>query len=264
MAKNAPQKKPFELINRLTKIKSRLFYISILLALIPLGDDLVKGIDIEVGLKSVILYSNLLSMIGYSVITWVLEYYLIPNAEETRRADFFDNSFGTAFNFQSSESYFTNDEIKKGVNRFTVNLFQNCFWSSEISRRMLAPSLIRSLVFALIMFTVAFWGFNNVPVIIPLFQVFLSAYVVSGTVKLYRYNSQVQKVLSELKEYFDSGKLGEPNKVLAKAIRMYVSYECNISWGMVQLSSKLFDSLNDELEDKWSGIKKKYRIDGVK
>lgn len=264
MVKHAPQKKLFELINRLIKIKSWLFYISILLAIIPLGNDLVKGINLKDGLKSMILYSNLLAMIGYSVIIWILEYYLIPKAEETRRADFFDNSFGTAFNFESSEGYFTNEEIKKGLNRFTVNLFQNCFWSFEISRRMLVPSLIKSLAFALIMFTVAFWGFKNVPVIIPLFQVFLSAYVVSGTVKLYRYNSQVQKILSELKEYFDSGKLGEPNKVLAKAIRMYVSYECNISWGMVQLNSKLFDSLNDELEDKWSGIKKKYRIDGVK
>lgn len=264
MATQVPHRKPFDLINKLSKGKTVVFYLMILLAIIPFTADKVDGIVLNENLKQAILYFNLVFMISYSVVTWVLEFHLIPNAEENRRSDMFDNSFGTTFNIESSEGYFTNEEMSDGVKKFAVNLFQNSFWSSEISNKMFLPSLIKSLIFSLVMFTAAFWGFNNVPFIIPLFQVYLSAYVVSGTIKLYKYNFQVNQVLKELKEFFASETSSKSRKGLAKTIRLYVSYECNISWSMVQLNSKHFSSMNDELEDKWTKIKVKYNINGVK
>ena len=66
--------------------------------------------------------------------------------------------------------------------------------------------------------------------------------------------------MKELQILFSNPDSIKEDKAVPQIIKLYVDYECNISWGLISLDDKLFNKHNDDLEEKWGKIKLKLKI----
>lgn len=261
MAKSVPQKNDFKLIGKLSRTNRYLFFAIILFSAIPVISSYLVKPEFKEIIRDTALLFNLIALVVYHIILFIIEFSLVPVAEKKRRSDMFDNAFGTKLNFKESEGYFTNDSTPKGTKKLAVNLFQNCFWSSSISKKMIGPVILKTVVVSVVILVLAFWGFKNVILVIPVLQIFFSVFVLKGMIKLILFSRECDRILEELKELFDNQDNYPHAKFLGRVIKAYNDYETNIARSMVQLNSKVFKRMNDTLETEWSEIKKKYKIE---
>ena len=183
------------------------------------------------------------------------------NAEKTRRFDLFDNSFGTKYNISSSIEYYSNDNISLGIYKLIVNVFQNCFWSFEISKKMKKLELIKTIIFSIIIIIFAILGFSNHILSTSMLQLFLSREIIIKCINIYRYNKELEIIFEDLKKIFSDKLIKEnPGQKIGEIIYIITKYECNISNYKLDLNSKIFKKENNILENKWVEIKKRYQI----
>lgn len=185
--------------------------------------------------------------------------------DEIRRNDLIGNSFNKKYNIDKSEKYYNNDEIKDGLYKLLVNIFESCFWSLEVSKKMKGKALKRLLILGFLILIIAIYGLKNTVIALPILQLFLSKDILSRYLTISNYNKELDNVFNDLKNIF----MNQTNKNIDedRAIAILLKYECNISNSKIMLDSELFDLDNKkmvlkhkELEEKWSQIKKDYKI----
>ena len=180
----------------------------------------------------------------------------MPKAEKKRRYDALDNSFGSAFSLQNSKEYFTNDEVEFGINKLGVNLFQNVFYTTRLSDKMMTSYIVKSSIFGVVFFIMAIYGLKNSPIMLPIFQFLFSAVIFGDLVKFLLFHRENNRILDELIVGFQT----ELNKTTI--LKEYLDYETNISWGQILICDKLFDKYDKTLEGEWQKLKQKFNING--
>jgi hypothetical protein len=212
-------------------------------------------------ITSILFGTQIVLMMVFAILNMILEYYLIPSAEKIRRNDFIDNSFGSTLNISSSENYFTNNGIEKGIYKASVNLFENCLFSMNISKKMLIYEVIKTSLFVLILIPMAIYGFKNAQISLPLLETFLSVNVIGKLIKLFIYKHNCKACFEKLKEMVEIPDFKKnPNKYIDKFLSCYSAYETNISWGSIVLSGRIYNKLNPKLSKEWEEIKIKKSI----
>ena len=189
--------------------------------------------------------------------------YIIFQAEQTRRNDYFDNSFGTNYGYDPSQNYYDTDEINYGLYKMITNTFESAFFSLEISKRMFYKKLKINIVFFPIIICLAIYGFIQTSLSLPILQLFLSKFFLVELLDIYKYNSRVEKVFSDLKRLFTNNLINTTESIeknMAEIIKLYIEYESNISDLKILLDSKIYCSLNEELTAKWNLMKENYNI----
>lgn len=252
MAKEVPQKKTFDYVVHLNSIGSWLIWIIFTLSLVPLFIPVDKDFYLLESLEWILL---ILIPIEF-IISIIKTHYLMPKAERERRYDALDNAFGSNFSFQNSKEYFTNEEIPEGVFKFGVNLFQNVFFTTQLSSKMMMGFILRSSVFGSVFIIMAVYGLKNSPIMLPVLQFLFSASVFGDLIKFLLYHKENSRILEELKTAFHSS----PSESII--LKEYLDYETNISWGQVLISDRVFNKYNKTLEGEWQKIKLKYKLNG--
>lgn len=251
MAKFTPQEELFKKLNFIEKWKTGCFIVSIIGTIIL---PILKNSNIL----------NVIFSVFFLIILSSLDVWSEScrnNAEKTRRCDLFDNSFGTKYNTNYSIEYYSNDDISLGIYKTLVNIFQNCFWSFEISKKMKESELIKTILFSIIIIIFAIIGFSNNVFSIPMLQLFLSKEILIKYINIYIYNKELEIIFEDLKKLFSDKLLKEnPEQKIGEMIYIITKYECNISNYKLDLNSKIFEKENDILEKKWIEIKKRYEI----
>lgn len=253
MALFSPQTDFFKLSIRLSKIETYTFYsitfLSIFFTIINLTT-----------LGNIL---SILSIIILSVLKYITAYYQ-EKGESNRRNDFIDNSFGTKLSLDSSIGYYDNDEINNGLYKALVNLFENSYFSLQVTNVMKNKIIIKNVILLIILSISCIYGLSNSSLGLPLLQLFLSKYFIEDLIVLFNYNSKVETIFDNVKSIFDEGLFDKPdissNIINGKVIKILIDYETNISNSKLLLDSKIFNQLNDELTSKWSAIKNKYSI----
>lgn len=254
MAKYTPQYNAFKALIITDKVSNYLIWIVFILALVPiLLTNFVNCICIDV--LNAIEYLNIaLLLIGF-ILNSVKDYYLFPKAETKRRYDFIDNSFGSNFSLSQSDEYYTNDEVEKGNYKMAVNLFQDVFFTTSISKKMRVKAIMKSGIFSLVFIVMAIYGFKNSPLALPVLQLFFSAFILGDLIKLLLFINRNEHILDHLTTVFSSGNIDH-----SIILKNYVQYETNLSWAMILLDDKVFKKKNDSIEKKWQKVKTKYNI----
>jgi len=258
MAKYSPQTEWFSIITKLKKVNSILFYVIFITSILT---PFIKDLPNLITILNIIL---IISIIFSSSIRYTIQFYLFPRAEEVKRNDFFDNSYGKKYNIKSSEDYFTNEKIKKGNYKLLVNLFENSLFTCEVSSKMKIKKLFTFLPYVIILILISFWGFNNNFLAIPFLQLFLSVNIIGDLLTLFVFSNRNERIFNEIKNLFermDGRDLTE--EYLPEIINVYSSYESNINWASIQLDSKIFHQINPEISTKWEEIKKRYNIGAI-
>lgn len=189
--------------------------------------------------------------------------YFQGKADENRRRDFIDNSYGVTLGMQQTEGYYDNEEQDCGLYKALLNVFENSFFSSNIARTMFVKIKKRSTL--LIVITIIFMstGILQNDVSLFLLSLFLMIRYVRERLILKKYMDRVSKLYASIENMFQEGLVESQvheKSFEALVIHILIEYETNIAENKILLDSKLFDTMNDELTDKWRSMKKKYKI----
>lgn len=247
-----PHKNYFDIASKYRILYKGLFWLSVVLSIVFTKFKIEDAVN----------WISIFSLVSLLSIDRIIRHYAFK-AEETRRMDFFDNSFGTHYSHISSSEYYDTDEILNGPYKMIANTFESSLFTMEISSRMKNSAMLRNLLFFFVIVGFAIYGFSRVSIAIPLLQLFLSKDFVVELLDLHFYNNRVENIFNDLKKLFDRGLVNNQesvNKNLSEIIRIYMEYETNISDMKIQLSSKVYNSMNQDLTKEWERMKEKYSI----
>lgn len=258
MALLAPQYNDHRFIDKLRVANNRIFYVIFLCSLLPIAIQYFPYIKIYATTVNII---NIVSLISYFGLDFIIDYHLYPLAEDSRKADFIDNSWGTKNSLQNSVDYYDNDELQYGIYKMAVNLFENVYFSLNVSKAMRWNKYGTNAVLTLLILVIACYGFNNVPIAVPLLQVVFSSVILGGLLKHIVFINRMKQVIYKWQSLFqiDDFKI-DPDKYRAQVYSIWLYYESTLARTQISLSEAKFNAMNQRLTHQWEQIKIKYNI----
>lgn len=257
MNKIVPFKDLYDKAKLINKYSNIVLYISTFITLIIF---LLKNFTCHFATAiDIIIKTNCILVIGY-IIANLLKDYLLFIGRKKKRLDLIDNAFGTTLTTEQSIGYFSNDHIKPGIYKLTVNSFENTFFSLNIGKSMLLKTLLINSFILLVFIFSAIFGFNSIVVLI--IQISLPAIMLKEIFKLVLYVSFLENTFNNYCLLFNDIKDIKDNLVnkLPSMIRNIMEYESILSWANILLSEKKYNELNINLSTEWEEIKNKYKI----
>lgn len=204
---------------------------------------------------------NIVCLIVYFIIDSIVEYVLFPNAEDIRKSDFISNSWGIITTSKPSEQYYSNDEINFGLYKMTLNLFENSFFSYNVSKSMLLKKIIITSFFAVLIIVISYYGFKSVPIAIPLLQVIFSTMILGDLIKLLIFINRVKRVFDNWELLFIHNDFAkDTSKYQSEIYKNWLYYESTLARTQITLSNAKFNELNQRLSHEWNQIKAKFSI----
>lgn len=205
---------------------------------------------------------SIFAIIYLNIISYISENYKLK-AEKIRRADFIDNSFGTKFVHDSSDAYYDNDELDFGTRKSMTNLFENSYFSYNVSKEMIRKKSVNNFIFTVIILGLAIYGFSRSNISLPLLQVYLSRYFILEYLKLNSFHQRAESCFDDLKRI--SVNMTENRKLTASEIQFIktlIDYEAGIAESNIVMDSKIFNEMNAQLTIEWEKMKIKYITGG--
>lgn len=248
MANYSPQTNYFETSMKLNKAYHISYWLVFVLSIIATVFNMNSWVE----------YISVFSIIYLSILSSVADNYKLK-AEKIRRTDFIDNSFGTKFVHDSSDAYYDNDEVEVGIKKCMANLFENAYFSYNVSKEMVRKKTLKNLLFTLIILGLAIYGFSRSNISLPLLQLYLSRYFILDFIRINSFHQRAESCFDELKKISEDIKENR-NLTTAEIVffKILVDYEAGIAESNVVLDSKIFKKLNPSLTSEWEALKSKY------
>lgn len=247
MEKYTPHKNYFEESNKYRKVYCISCWVGFIASFIAICIN--KGFFVD--------YISAFAIIWLNVICFIEERYRYK-ADQIRRADYMDNSFGTKWNHKSSKGYYDNDEVEKGMKKGVINLFENSFFTSKVSEAMFKKKLIPALLMS-ILILLAIYGLMINEILFSIFQLYLSKIFITDFIKIFDLKERSEDCFDELKNIAD---VIDRNKALTVSeksfIKVLVDYEVAIAESKMPLDTNLFNQMNPQLTVEWEEIKIRY------
>lgn len=258
MADYAPQYDLFKIINRLETIGKFVFWTILIFSIFPV---IFKTYCEK---ENIIDTINILNIIGISLffcIEIIIEYILIPQADNKRRDDFIDNSFGSAFATKNSIGYYDNDHISLGLYKTSVNLFENCFFTYSLVKVTTISKILIPILMLLTMIVLAFYGFKEVPFALSVLQALFSANILGTLIKHFILLNRLSQIQDTWITLFQNAEFKiNPIKYQAFVFRYWLQYETLHSKINAGIPESVFKKNNQPLTSSWEQLKLKYNI----
>lgn len=254
MNRIVPHEINYKTISKVSGIASLVLYISALIALVLLFINKTNFVT------SKELYNeNLNSGLAILAILYFLiditQNYLFQQAELNRKNDFIDNSFETKLSDENSQGYFSNDSFPTGIYKLGVNGFENSFFTKAISKKMIIPGIIKCVVILVLFLLVIFY--TDQSTLTALIQIALPFTIIQQTVRLIFFHSHIKRIVDTYKYIFANVAKSKRSPLIIDNV---INYEKTLSWGGIQLDSKLFNKHNPKLTIDWEVLKTKYSL----
>ena len=262
MYKSAPQTNVYDTISLLQRTKRILFWSIVILSILTSSRTAGWLTPSEL-ISDLISMFHLISLLGFTAISIIIDYVLIPKAQITTRNDFFDHSFGTKYIVhKNSEEYYTNQELDNGFYKMAVNLYESVFFTYSLACSMRLRRIITTVILILVLIPLLFFGIKSTSFIsLTVIQTLVSAYFLGGLIRLIIFANRNENLLNELSQMFSRKDLKlNIDDYHINTIRIYADYETNKAWSNILLDSKLYKKMNNDLSQKWNEMKKKYNI----
>ncbi|MES2382162.1 MAG: hypothetical protein V4538_14040 [Bacteroidota bacterium] len=258
MANFAPQYDLFKISNKLSAIGLYVFWIILILSCIPL---ICNNFCVKHNLIDTL---NILNIIGISLFfctELINEFILIPEADNKRRDDFIDNSFGSKFSTNNSIGYYDNDEINKGLYKAAVNLFENCFFTYSLVKSKTISKIILPIIIFIVLILLAFYGFKQVPIALTILQGIFSANILGQVIKHFILFNKLSSIQDSWILLFQNNDLkSDTIKYQSHIYKYWLHYETLHSKINAGISDKFFIKHNLSLIEAWKKLKHKYNI----
>ena len=203
-------------------------------------------------------FLNFIFIIAYYVLTVVTETFLYPETAGKRRRGFLDNSLGTKYLPKPTTGYYSNDNVKLGAQKIIVNGFENCFFSYNIAKAMLPEIIIKNSLFILGFLSVAYFGFNDRLVALPMLQILFSSLFITELIHHVNFVVKLKILLDKFTGVVDSET--DEQRTLADAILLILDYETTLAYNKAPFSDSVYENMKEKLTEDWEELKKRYEI----
>ena len=250
MSEKVPHANYYDWLNKTGVFSSSILVVSIIISIFLLILEFFKFPEIEIKefFNCVLAFLSVIYFIVDSI-----QSYVFHKAENIRNLDFIDNSLDSSFSEKNSKDYFSNDEVKVGINKLGINNFENVFFTKCITSKMLPKEYIKLSIVFVVFLSVCI--FSSKEIITLVFQSALPFTIIQQTFKLYKLNSNVKSIFNNYKLIFKSV---NEESAIQNIINNIIFYEKNLSWAGILLDSKIFKKMNVELSSEWERIKQKH------
>lgn len=258
MAEFAPQYDLFKIINKLSKFGNIIFWLILLLSIYPI---LFKDNCEKKGLINVINILNIIGISMFFIIEVINEFILLPQADDIRRDDFIDNSFGSKLTPKNSIDYYDNDEVEKGLYKASVNLFENCFFTYSLVKKVTVAKIIIPGIMLLVMIILSYYGIKEVPFALSVLQALFSANILGLLIKHIILLNRLSLILDNWIILFQHNDFKNSTiKYQVFIYRYWLKYETLHSKINAGISDSVFKKYNPILTNDWNKLKEKYNI----
>lgn len=258
MAEYSPQYDLFKIINRLSKLGSIIFWLILIFSIFPF---LFKEYCNTYNIINVMNVLNIISISLFFFIEILIDYILLPQADNKRRDDFIDNSFGSKFSTKNSIGYYDNDEVSNGLYKASVNLFQNCFFTYSLVKKITFSKITIPVIMLLLMMILAYYGIKEVPFALSVLQALFSANILGQLIKHIILLNRLSVILDNWILLFQNNDIKSNTYNYQFFIyRYWLQYETLHSKINAGITEKIFKKNNSTLTIEWENLKSKHNI----
>lgn len=238
----------FDAVQIAEKVSDSLFYLSALLSFGTLIVDQTTNPDAY----DFILLIFSLSVVAMFTIGMILRLYLTPRAEDKRRQDFFSSACNVGLIHQQTDGYYNNN-FEDPMKRMAAQSFENSFFSKEIALRMAHHERLKVALYALIWLILLHYRRTDLSWIVAATQAIFSEQILSKWLRLEWLRIRFEKAFDDFYKLFQSRPpVAKFNAFALEGMAMYETAKANAA---INLSSKIFDDLNERLSAEWESIK---------
>ncbi|MGL5617049.1 MAG: hypothetical protein ACRDD2_12620 [Sarcina sp.] len=191
------------------------------------------------------------------ILNHLMKYYQ-NKGEDTRRRDYWDNSFGTRINDTNSTGYYTNNELDFGIIKAFYNTFENIVHSLRTSEKMIVKSTWFVGIMAVMLIIFCGIGLVQDSLGLSFLQLFFSKYILEDYMNLIFFKNELDKIKGKIQEILNEElDLGNFEN---NAIKILMDYECNLSKYGILLDTKIFNENNERVSREWENLKLRYPL----
>ncbi len=258
MAQFAPQ---YNLMVIVDKIRTGIFWIFWLIFILSVVPVLLKMLKIELPIDDLFNTLNIICIALFFILDILVEYIIVPQADNKRRDDFIDNSFGSSFSPIPSVGYFDTDELSYGLYKAAANLFENCFFTYSLVKVVTIRKTVLPAIVLLSVAVFAYYGFKQVPFALSFLQALFSATLLGELVKHFVLMARLHTIHDAWILLFQHPDFkADPGKYETTIYRYWLQYEALRSRIQSGVPDKVFKQFNEKLTEDWIAIKCRYNI----
>lgn len=196
---------------------------------------------------------NCFVLIFFQIISFSKE-MLQFKAEQQKRLELYDNSFGTKLSETHTEGYYSNDIVAIGYMKLAVNNFESVFFTYRIMKEDLYISIVRAITICSLFVLVAILGLQNI--FILLIQITLPIAIIVDSFRFVVTESRINSIYIEYRRLFEKkDRIRE-----ADILNQLANYTATLAAGSVLLNERTYNHLNESLSKEWEYIKKDFGI----
>ena len=199
-----------------------------------------------------ITYLLIILNIIYVIISFYDDIIIKNNAESERRKTLISDAFCANLTSKKINGYYNNN-FPPSVKRLGIDIFESTLYSKKNLSMMIFTEGLKTLVM-FIVWLIIITKFNNKELLLNLTQTFFSLEVLFKFIKVVYYYFNVCKLYDEFYKLFVTQKYDE-NKDQALILEYVMEYECLKTYCHILLSTKNFNSINNDLSIEWRNIR---------
>jgi hypothetical protein len=185
-----------------------------------------------------------------------LKLYFFPRAEDARRRELLQNSFGVTLTSEETVGYYNNDQTTP-LKRLAASTMESAFFTSHISRRMLFWQRATTAGYVCLYFVAVLYRSTDLEFLAVLAQVLFSEDILSRWVRLEWLRNRSEKVFDSLQAMFVAKPAFSRPIAQSQAVDLFSLYETTKSTAAILLSSRLFHKHNVDLTAIWEQTRQK-------
>lgn len=245
--------KYYEQLNFVDRVSSVLFWLNASFSILIF---FLKGYP-EV--RTVLTYIFIINTVLYFITDNYLSIYLIPSVEGKRRVHLISKSLDVPLDNEITNKYYNND-LEPSILKLGAHIFENSLFSKEVTIRMCSQERKKIILYALLWVGALLLRTVNLEFLTIISQTLFATTLLTKWLKLEFLRNKNEQIYQCLYDLFLLYKENNDERLSAKFLDCFVSYEASKAYSGVKQSSKIFFEINDEFTEEWERIKEKLDI----
>ena len=243
----------YKLPQKVDRISSFLMWMSICISIIVLFLNKVGPVKELINILYVIV------TLLYFLASNTNDLYLLRKAENKRTTHLLSNGLGVSLDDEFTNRYY-NNELPPSIYRLGMNVFENTFFTSSISKKMLYSESIKILMYVIIWFLLLLNRKTPLETIAVVSQTLLGTTLITHGVRIFMLYIESKSLFERFRNvflnYFSNSFDGNVKVLESQILDLCVKYEVLKGALGVLLSEKIFNEMNKKLTSEWENIKR--------
>lgn len=209
--------------------------------------------------KEVLSYFFIFTTVMFFISDNLLSIYLVPLVEGKRRVHLISKSLDVPLDNEQTNKYYNND-LEPSILKLGAHIFENSLFAKEVTSRMCTKERLKILTYFLVWFSALLFRTTNLELLVIISQTIFASTLLTKWLKLEFLRAKNEQIFNCLYDLFLLRRDNNDERLSAKLLDCFVSYEAAKAYSGIKQSSKIFFEINDEYTREWNLIKERLKI----